>query len=450
MRTSTARDWPVLGTTEQSGYTAHMPSVIIYDDGAADLRPLTDLRAAFDIRTGALTTRERLTVLLEQVAEWPVAALIAPADIAPLVAERSRYPVNPEDLRAVCADASDDDSVFVINGRAVLPPANLGELEVGQAFIDEHEGESGSLIGAHLSIDDAIAFLRDFSSLPADLETAASPERVLMHHPWDVIAMRDHAMLIDLAMLLSGDSQELPEGVVAIEGDDEPSIRIAPDAIIYPTVVLDASEGPIVIDDGATVRPQAIIRGPAYIGIQSTVLDRALVKPHTAIGPICKVAGEVGGTIFQGFANKAHEGHLGDSWVGEWANLGADTTNSNLLNTYDQVVMQTVPASEGGRKQRTGLQFLGCLVGDHTKTAINTTIMTGSCFSTGTMIATTAAPPAFTERFAWCTDTGIRSFRMNKFVDIARTVMGRRGIEPSEEYIARLNALASAGGGDES
>ncbi|XOV75097.1 MAG: putative sugar nucleotidyl transferase [Phycisphaerales bacterium] len=426
-----------------------MPSVIIYDDGAADLRPLTDLRAAFDIRTGALTTRERLTVLLEQVAECPVSALIAPADIAPLVAERSRYTVNPEDLRAVSprsrkttrSSSSTDEPSFPRRTSASSKSAKPSSTSTRA---------SPARSSAHLSIDDAIAFLRDFSSLPADLETAASPERVLMHHPWDVIAMRDHAMLIDLAMLLSGDSQELPEGVVAIEGDDEPSIRIAPDAIIYPTVVLDASEGPIVIDDGATVRPQAIIRGPAYVGIQSTVLDRALVKPHTAIGPICKVAGEVGGTIFQGFANKAHEGHLGDSWVGEWANLGADTTNSNLLNTYDQVVMQTVPASEGGRKQRTGLQFLGCLVGDHTKTAINTTIMTGSCFSTGTMIATTAAPPAFTERFAWCTDTGIRSFRMNKFIDIARTVMGRRGIEPSEEYIARLNALASAGGGDES
>lgn len=431
--------------TEQSGYTARMPSVIIYDDGAADLRPLTDLRAAFDIRTGALTTRERLTVLLEQVAECPVAALIAPADIAPLVAERSRYPVNPDDLRAVCAEASGDDSVFVINGRAVLPPANLGELEVGQGFVEE----DGTLIGAHLSIDDALAFLADFKSLPADLETAAAPDRVLMRYPWDVIAMRDHALLIDLAMLLSGESQELPEGVVAIDGDEDPSIRIAPSAVIYPTVVLDASEGPIVIDDGATVRPQAIIRGPAYIGIQSTVLDRALIKPHTAIGPICKVAGEVGGTIFQGFANKAHEGHLGDSWIGEWANLGADTTNSNLLNTYDQVVMQTVPASEGGRKQRTGLQFLGCLMGDHTKTAINSTLMTGSCFSTGTMIATTAAPPAFTERFSWCTDAGIRSFRMNKFIEIAKTVMGRRGIEPSEDYIARLNTLAQASGGDE-
>lgn len=422
-----------------------MPSVIIYDDGAADLRPLTDLRAAFDIRTGALTTRERLTVLLEQVAECPVAALIAPPDIAPLVAERSRYPVNPDDLRAVCTEASGDDSVFVINGRAVLPPANLGELDPGQAFVEE----DGSLIGAHLTLDDTLAFLADFKALPADLETAAAPDRVLMRYPWDVIAMRDHALLIDLAMLLSGESQELPEGVVAIDGDEDPSIRIAPTAVIYPTVVLDASEGPIVIDDGVTIRPHAIVRGPAYIGIQSTVLDRALIKPHTAIGPICKVAGEVGGTIFQGFANKAHEGHLGDSWIGEWANLGAGTTNSNLLNTYDQVVMQTVPAGEGGRKQRTGLQFLGCLMGDHTKTAINTTLMTGSCFSTGTMIATTAAPPAFTDRFSWCTDAGIRSFRMNKFIEIARTVMGRRGIEPSEDYIARLNTLAQASGGDE-
>ncbi|MFT3685650.1 MAG: hypothetical protein QM783_12110 [Phycisphaerales bacterium] len=81
--------------------------------------------------------------------------------------------------------------------------------------------------------------------------------------------------------------------------------------------------------------------GPAYIGSHSTVIERTLVKAHSSIGPWCKVAGEVGGVVFQGFANKAHDGHLGDAFVGEWSNLGAGTTNSNLLNTYGEVTMRS-------------------------------------------------------------------------------------------------------------
>ena len=104
----------------------------------------------------------------------------------------------------------------------------------------------------------------------------------------------------------------------------------------------------IVIADHAVIRPGATIIGPAYIGEHATVLERALIKAHTAVGPWCKVSGEVGGSIFQAYSNKGHEGHLGDSYVGEWVNLGAATTNSNLLNTYSEVVAK-VKASHTGQ-----------------------------------------------------------------------------------------------------
>ena len=120
------------------------------------------------------------------------------------------------------------------------------------------------------------------------------------------------------------------------------------------------------------------------------MIDNAIIKPNTVIGPQCKVGGEVGATIFQGSANKAHEGHLGDSWVGKWVNLGAATVNSNLLNTYDEVTMR-LDADDS--RHRTGRQFMGALIGDHVKTAIGTRLMTGTVLGTGAMIATSTPPP---------------------------------------------------------
>lgn len=228
-----------------------------------------------------------------------------------------------------------------------------------------------------------------------------------------------------------------PSGVTLINAA---AVHIHATAKVSPSVVLDAELGPIFIDEHAVIRPGVIIVGPAYIGKNSTILERALIKAHTAFGPVCKVAGEVGGTIFQGYANKAHDGHLGDSYIGEWANLGAGTTNSNLLNTYGEVTA-TLPVP-GASRERTGLTYLGCIVGDHTKFAINTRIMTGSIFGTGCMVATTAAPPTCAPPFSWLTDERTQPYRFSKFFEVAKTVMARRKIEPSEAYISAMAAIA--------
>jgi UDP-N-acetylglucosamine diphosphorylase/glucosamine-1-phosphate N-acetyltransferase len=198
--------------------------------------------------------------------------------------------------------------------------------------------------------------------------------------------------------------------------------------------------GAIVIDEHATIRPGATIVGPAYIGPHVTILERALIKAHTAIGPWCKVSGEIGGTIFQGFANKGHDGHLGDSWIGEWVNLGAGTNNSNLLNTYTEVFAK----APDGVNERTGLQFLGAIIGDHVKTAISTRIMTGAILQTGGMFAQAAAVAGTTPRFAWSTDAGLRTFRIDKFLETARAMMTRRNVALSDAGEALLRSLATA------
>jgi UDP-N-acetylglucosamine diphosphorylase/glucosamine-1-phosphate N-acetyltransferase len=217
-------------------------------------------------------------------------------------------------------------------------------------------------------------------------------------------------------------------------------------ASVGPNVVFDAEAGPIIVHRDAVIRPNCVLCGPCSIGPGSVVVDRAHIRANTVIGPVCRVGGEVGGTIFQGYANKSHEGHLGDSWVGKWANLGAGTTNSNLLNTYGEVAVRLEP---GGSFHRTGQTFLGAIIGDHVKTAILTRLMTGVVLGTGAMIASSKPPPPAVRRFAWLTDDGERTYRFDKFIEVARAVMARRGKTPRPEYLAAIEALYRSWTSDE-
>ena len=212
---------------------------------------------------------------------------------------------------------------------------------------------------------------------------------------------------------------------------------------ISPTVIFDSTSGPIVIDARATIRPRALLIGPCYVGQDSIVLDLATIRPGTCIGPHCKVNGEVGGTIFQAFSNKAHDGYVGDSYIGEWVNLGAGTTTSNLLNTYSEVIAKVSPK---GSHERTGQTFLGSIIGDHTKTAICTRLMTGTIIHTGSMIAATGGASGCIAPFSWMTDDGVRQFRLEKFIDVLKAAMARRAKTPSPDYLSRIKELHARSG----
>jgi UDP-N-acetylglucosamine diphosphorylase/glucosamine-1-phosphate N-acetyltransferase len=393
--------------------------ILVLDDGRAQLSPLCDLRPSFDIRTGALTTLERIERTV-----GPVAGLIVPAPMEAITRE-----MHPD--RAVNADVP--LSALVVNGRHALPTQVLLGLAPGAGLVDEED----SLVAAHLGESDVAELVANPSAV-ISFDSVRAPD-ALLTRPWHVRRFRDRALDADLASW-PGPPSAPPPGTIAFGTH---SLVIAPEARIYPGVVLDLESGPIVIDRGAVIRPACTIIGPAYIGRGSTVLDRAIVKAHSAIGPSCKVAGEVGGTIFQGFANKAHDGHLGDSWIGEWVNLGAGTTNSNLLNTYGEVIARSTPSAPN---ERTGEQFLGAIIGDHVKAAICTRIMTGAILHAGSMFARTAAVSGTIPGFTWSTDAGDKQFRFDKFLEVAEAAMARRKVTPSAAYIARLLALHAARG----
>ena len=374
-----------------------MRPAIIFDDGRGQLAPLTDFRAAFDVRTGAMTTLERLKLGLG----LDVVALLTPPALGALTLER--HPgVRVNDLAGISGE------VLLVNGRCPLPYKEIASLGAGESLT---EGGTDDLVAVSIDAAEVPTLLAGGPVKSRQIEFAAP---ALISRPWHVRTFRDPALHTDLSLLAAAAEDRpdtsLQHATVIAGGGGGGTLRVHPTATIYPGVILDCENGPIVIDEAAVLRPACTVIGPAYIGPHATVIDRAVIRAHTAIGPFCKVGGEVGGTIFQGHSNKAHDGYLGDSWVGEWSNFGAGTTCSNLLNTYGEIVSRAAPSASN---ERTGQQFLGCIVGDHVKFAICTRIMTGSVVQSGTMWAASAPVTGCVPAFSWVTDSGTKSFRLD-------------------------------------
>lgn len=368
--------------------------LILFDDGAADLAPIDELRPAFDIRTGAWTALER----------WADIGIPPAGLLVPEAREALARALHPK----LAVNTDTPAGAVVVNGRwplAVRETERIAALEPGQALAC-----GPTLLAA--CVEDG-----GFDPRSYDTDHAQQVEASLLERCWHVRTLRDENISYDLSCMAPA------KGVVVREG-----ARVAESA------VLDASGGAIVIDRDARVGHHAVVFGPAYVGPGATVIEHATIRPNTAIGPVCKVGGEITGVIFQGYANKAHEGFLGDSYVGMWANLGAGTTNSNLLNTYGQVVID---------RQRTGETFMGCVLGDHVRTAIGTRIMTGSVVGTGTMWAASKPIAGRVAPMRWVTDAGEKAYRAEKFLEVARAAMARRDRQPSEAEQARFQELGA-------
>ena len=183
---------------------------------------------------------------------------------------------------------------------------------------------------------------------------------------------------------------------------------------------MDASFGPIIIDDDVNIKAHSYIEGPVYIGKGSVISPLSQIK-KSIIGPMCKIGGELNGVIIQGFSNKAHYGHLGDSFIGEWVNLGAGTTNSNLKNNYSDIEV-----SIKNKVIKTNKIHLGCFIGDYVKTAIGTKINTGSIFEAGSMIFSRGFPPKNIPILTWLENEKISQVDINKFFISCKRIKERR------------------------
>lgn len=391
--------------------------LVIYEEtNFAALAPLTLSRPVFSLLagTGTLLEKQLRRLAPERVTLW----------VRPEMEDFCRRRIVPGmAVPTAINQPLDDKSALLLNGR-MLPAGRLKT--AGQEGVDV--GEDGVVRaawvnGRGLTFTDALQGSEQWQRL-GDLPRWTMAGR-MVSAPWDLIGGNEQALVEDFASW-AGERKFRPAGAYHLI--NESAIVLGRDAILAPGCVLDASKGPIVVDEGANVGANSVLEGPCYLGAHATVRPLTLIRGGCSIGDYSKVGGEISNTIILGYSNKAHDGFLGDSYLGEWVNLGAGTCTSNLKNTYGPIDVNI-----GSRRISTGRRFLGALIGDHSKTAILTRLMTGSYVGFCCMLSGSAPAPRFVPSFTFWTDRGAEAYQMDRACEVARRVFARRNRAWTEE-----------------
>jgi UDP-N-acetylglucosamine diphosphorylase/glucosamine-1-phosphate N-acetyltransferase len=263
---------------------------------------------------------------------------------------------------------------------------------------------------------------------------AATPQARMVDSIWDLIHWNEESLVEDYAQLEEPSAQHLagPHHML-----NEQDVWLGPDVTLMPGCVLDASKGAVMIAANAVIGANAVITGPCYIGPYSRIRPLTQLREGTSVGTYCTIGGEVSQSIFLDYSNKAHEGFVGHSYVGKWANLGSGTTTSNLKNTYGEI-----RAIVAGKEVATGRQFLGAAIGDHAKTGILTRLMSGTYLGFGSMLAMTLPAPKLVPSFTFLTDAGSVPYAMDKAIEVTKRVFARRdrGFNTTDEELMRYVA----------
>lgn len=245
-------------------------------------------------------------------------------------------------------------------------------------------------------------------------------EIIQIKNTWDIFSFNYEAIQQDFDLLTEDRTSEpIPEGTRYINKEN---IFIEEGAEIT-FATLNASEGPIYIGKDAVIMENSTVRGPFAMCEHAELKIGAKIYGGTTLGPYCKVGGEVGNSVLMGYSSKGHDGYLGNSVLGEWCNLGADTNTSNLKNNYAEVKLWDY---ETGRFAKTGLQFCGLMMGDHSKCGINTMFNTGTVVGVSANIFGSGFPRNFIPSFSWGGAAGFTEYKTNKVFEVAEVVMKRR------------------------
>ena len=272
-------------------------------------------------------------------------------------------------------------------------------------------------------IKNSIANTLDFNSLP-ELPTKKVDVK-LYSYLWEMITDNGSEIVKDAEALTKDNSDFINtkdfEGVSFINTE---KIFIKKNATIKPGVVIDATNGAVYIDDNVFIYPNAVIEGPVYIGKDSMIKIGAAIYENVSIGSNCKIGGEVEDAIILPYTNKQHAGFIGHSYLGSWVNLGADTNCSDLKNNYS-----TIKVKLNNETIDTGTQFLGVIIGDHSKSAINTMFNTGTIVGISSNIFGAGFPEQYIPSFSWGGAEGLTTYELNKSIQTAKIVFGRRNKE---------------------
>ncbi|SEF78414.1 UDP-N-acetylglucosamine diphosphorylase/glucosamine-1-phosphate N-acetyltransferase [Algoriphagus boritolerans DSM 17298 = JCM 18970] len=380
-------------------YFCPMNKILLFDDPSirGSLLPFTFTRPVADIRVGILKISEK----------WQNYANL---EISYLTQEylQAKFPRNSSPALAV-------------NG-AWLP-------EVGSIDHLKNLKPNQSLYWGKTLMATYIGETEKNLSFAADREIVQLvAEPTLLQKTWNIFQLNASEIKKDFALLTKGrKSQPVRDPHTIVYASE--NIFIEEGAKIK-AAVLNAEAGPIYIGKNTEIQEGALIRGPFALCEGSTVNMGAKLRGDTTVGPYSKVGGEISNAVFFGYSNKGHDGFLGNSVIGEWCNLGADTNTSNLKNNYATVKLWDY--TKGGFSN-TGLQFCGLMMGDHSKCGINTMFNTGTVVGVGANIFGDGFPRNFIPSFSWGGAAGFSTFSMPKFEETVKAVFGRRGKDWTNE-----------------
>ncbi len=360
------------------------------------LLPFTFTRPVADIRIGILTIREKWETQLGTTTTTLTEEYLS--EKFPMVEMEENIMIN---------------AAFVPNRKLVSLVQNL---------------KSNQAIFAG---DEVVAFFTNDTQEEIDFDTYEiidfDSNCIKIAHTWDIFSKNDQAIREDFELITADrTSQPIPKSVNVIAPEN---IFIEEGAKLE-FVTLNASTGPIYIGKNAEIMEGSVIRGPFALCEEAQVKLATKVYGATTVGPHCRIGGEVNNSVLFGYSNKGHDGFLGNSVLGEWCNIGADSNNSNLKNNYEEVKLWSY---ETENFAKTGLQFCGLMMGDHSKCGINTMFNTGTVVGVSANIFGSGFPRNFVPSFSWGGASGFTTYLTKKAFEVAKVVMLRRHVDFTEE-----------------
>jgi len=284
--------------------------------------------------------------------------------------------------------------------------------------------------------DAVIAFFTNDSQEEVDFDQYEiiefTSDCLTVEHTWDIFAKNDAAIREDFALLTEDRTSQLISKTVNVISPENIFIE---EGAKMEFVTLNASTGPIFIGKNAEIMEGSVIRGPFALCEEAQVKLATKVYGATTVGPHCRIGGEINNSVLFGYSNKGHDGFLGNSVLGEWCNIGADSNNSNLKNNYEEVKLWSF---ESESFAKTGLQFCGLMMGDHSKCGINTMFNTGTVVGVSANIFGSGFPRNFVASFSWGGASGFVTYQTNKAFEVAKIVMARRHVEFTDQDKAIL------------
>jgi UDP-N-acetylglucosamine diphosphorylase/glucosamine-1-phosphate N-acetyltransferase len=375
---------------------------ILFDGPARTaLLPFTYTRPVADIRIGILTIREKWEKYLGSTTTTLTEEYLS-----------DKYPM-----------VELDENVMI--NASYLPNENLVEiisnLKSNQAVFKD---------------DAVIAFFANESQEEVDFAQYEIIEYtgdcLTVEHTWDIFAKNDTAIREDFALLTEDrTSQPIPKSVNVIS----PENIFIEEGAKMEFVTLNASTGPIYIGKNAEIMEGSVIRGPFALCEEAQVKLATKVYGATTVGPHCRIGGEINNSVLFGYSNKGHDGFLGNSVLGEWCNIGADSNNSNMKNNYEEVKLWSFETESFAK---TGLQFCGLMMGDHSKCGINTMFNTGTVVGVSANIFGSGFPRNFVPSFSWGGASGFVTYQTHKAFEVAKKAMIRRQVEFTDQDKAIL------------